>query len=459
MSDLLAQLAKLLGDKGFLQGDALRDHPACAFVIPRGLIRPASTEELSQAMKFCYLAGQPVVPQGGRTGLVSGQCAQSDEIIISLERMNRIEYLDTRSRTMTVEAGVPLQRVQECAEESDLMFPLDLGARGTATIGGNLSTNAGGNRVVRYGMARDMVLGLEAVLADGTVISSMKSVIKNNTGYDLKQLFIGSEGTLGIITRAVLRLRPKSRSQNTALVAVSTFEQVTELLGQADSALGGSMSSFEVMWNSFYTTITQHSDKHRLPLSADYPYYVIIEAMGGDSTVDDERFNVAMEDLFERGLAEDAVLAKSTAEREAIWAIRDDMEAIYALYPLFAFDVSVPLPEMESYVEDIQSQIDAAWPDNRVIIFGHLGDGNIHVIVAVGSDAPEVKQAVEHIVYGALRERHGVISAEHGIGQEKKRHLSISRSEAEISLMRTLKVALDPTGILNPGKVIDVAGA
>lgn len=456
MSDLLTQLTALLGAKGFLQGEALKDHPACAFVIPRGLIRPASTEELSQAMKLCHSAGQSIVPQGGRTGLVSGQCAQTDEMIISLERMNRIESIDTRSRTMTVEAGVPLQQVQEYAEARDLMFPLDLGARGTATIGGNLATNAGGNRVVRYGMARDMVLGLEAVLADGTVISSMKSVIKNNTGYDLKQLFIGSEGTLGIITRAVLRLRPKSRSQNTALVAVSSFEQVTELLGRADSELGGSMSSFEVMWNSFYRCITQHSDKHRLPLAADYPYYVIIEAMGGDIEADGERFHAAMENLFECGLVEDAVLAKSTTEREAIWAIRDDVEAIYALYPLFAFDVSVPLPDMEDYVADIEAQINGHWPDNRLIIFGHLGDGNIHVVVAVGSDAPEVKRAVEDIVYGALRDRHGVISAEHGIGQEKKRHLSISRSAAEITLMRTLKQAMDPTGILNPGKVIDV---
>jgi FAD/FMN-containing dehydrogenase len=456
MSDDLKQLSQLLGERGFLQDEALKDHPACASLLPRALMRPSSTQQLSDAMKICHHAGQPVVPQGGRTGLVGGQVAQSNEIIVSLERMNSIEELDPVSRTMTVQAGVALQTIQQAAEDKELMFPLDLGARGTATIGGNIATNAGGNRVLRFGMAREMVLGLEAVLADGTIISSMHSVIKNNTGYDLKQLFIGSEGTLGIVTRAVLRLRPGARSRNTALVAVSQFENLIELLARADSALGGSMSSFEVMWNNFYNYVSDHGDRHRQPLPGDYPYYVIIEAMGADQQADDLRFGSAMEELFTSGLVDDAVLAKSHSERESIWEIRDDVDVLLALYPVFTFDISVPLRQMESYVTEIQSQFKQAWPEQRNFVFGHLGDGNIHVIVAMGSDSADARAEVEGIVYGALRGRGGVISAEHGIGLEKKAHLDISRTPEEIALMQTLKKALDPKNILNPGKVISI---
>jgi len=456
MSDLLDQLSVVLGKRGFLQGDALKDHNACAIQIPLALMRPASTEELSAAVKLCHAAGQPVVPQGGRTGLVGGQQAAGTEIIISLERMSQIEELDKSGRTMTVQAGIALQAVQLAALEQELMFPLDLGARGTATIGGNISTNAGGNRVVRFGMMREMVLGLEAVLADGTILTSMNKVIKNNTGYDLKQLFIGSEGTLGIVTRAVLRLRPMARSRNTALVAVSDFEKVIELLRNTDSALGGSMSSFEVMWNSFYSLVTNNSDRHRKPLPDNYPYYVIIEAMGASQEADDVRFEAVMGELLESGLVENAVLSKSGSEREAIWAIRDDIESPMGLHPLFTFDVSVPLTHMQSYVSDIEVQLNKQWPESRCIIFGHLGDGNIHVVVAVGSGSAEAREAVEHVVYGALRGRGGAISAEHGIGLEKKSHLDVSRNPEEIALMKTLKKALDPKGILNPGKIIDL---
>jgi FAD/FMN-containing dehydrogenase len=456
VSDLLNDLAELLGDRGFLQGSALQAHPSAVFAMPRALLRPDSTAMLAAAVKLCHAAGQKLVPQGGRTGLVGGQLASSDEIIVSLERLNQIESLDVSARTMVVQAGVPLQVVQEHADQNDLLFPLDLGARGSATIGGNIATNAGGNRVLRFGMMREMVLGLEAVLADGTVVSSMNSVLKNNTGFDLKQLFIGSEGTLGIVTRAVLRLRPKPRSQNTALLAVNEFKQLVSLLAQADSVLGGSLSSFEVMWNSFYQQVTQQGKRHQQPLADNYPYYVIIETMGGDQNADDLRFASAMETLFESGLVADAVLAKSSREREAIWKIRDDVEAIFALYPLFTFDISVPLQHMESYISEVLTQLTARWPEHRSIVFGHLGDGNLHLVVAMGSDTPQSRAQVEAIVYEALRSRNGVISAEHGIGLEKKSHLNVSRNFEEIALMQTLKKALDPKGILNPGKVIDL---
>ncbi len=454
--DLDTNLASLLGDKGFIQGNALKDHPLSAVTVPRALIRPASTDELSEALKLCHRVGQSVVPQGGRTGLAAGHLASAEQIVVSLERMNQIEDLDQRAGTITVQAGVPLSVVQEAAEAKDLMFPLDMGSRGTATIGGNIATNAGGNRVLRYGMMREMVLGLEVVLADGTILTSMNTVIKNNTGYDLKHLFIGSEGTLGIVTRAVLRLRPLARSQNTALVAVNDFENVIKLLRRASSVLSGDLSSFEVMWNSFYAHVIHHSDRHTKPLEDSYPYYIIIEALGSDSAHDDARFEAAMIDLLETGLVENAVLAKSGAEQKAIWEIRDDVESLRALAPLFAFDISLPLKHMEAYVSDIEAQLSDQWPNSRTVIFGHLGDGNLHIVVSVGSDTAQSRDAVEEIIYGALRGRGGVISAEHGIGLAKKRHLGVSRNPEEIALMQTLKQALDPSGILNPGKVIDL---
>jgi FAD/FMN-containing dehydrogenase len=452
---MLEELHKIVGDKGLLTGDALRDHPACLFKVPRALVRPISTEELSQVMALCHSLGQVVVSHGGRTGLVRGNDFTEEDVIVSLERMNKIEELDMPSRTMTVQAGVVLQTVQEAAEEQQLMFPLDFGARGSATIGGAISTNAGGNRVLRYGMTRELVLGLEAVLADGTVISSMNHVLKNNTGYDLKQLFIGSEGTLGIVTRAVLRLRPLALSQNTAMVAVTDFEKLSQLLNKADCAFGGSLSSFEVMWANYYDYIAGQG--HQKPIADDYPYYVILETLGADQEADDVRFNTALETLFEQELIADAVIAQSSREREGIWEIRDDVEAMMSLYPFFIYDVSVPLSHMENYVADVQAKLQAKWPEQRNLIFGHLGDGNIHVIAAVGSDSPEARSAVEEIIYGCLIGRDGVISAEHGIGLEKKSHLHISRSDSEIALMQSLKTALDGKCILNPGKIIDAA--
>ncbi len=458
MSNLLKALSEQLGDQGLLCDGRLKEHPACTGELPLALIRPESTEQLSAALKLCHAAGQAVVPQGGRTGLVGGTTASSSEVIVSLERMSGVVETNTQTGTMTVLAGTPLQIVQEAAQEQEMMFPLDLGARGTATIGGNIATNAGGNRVLRYGMMRELVLGLEAVLADGTVVSSMNQVIKNNAGYDLKQLFIGSEGTLGIVTRAVLRLRPLARSQNTAMLAVSNFDKVIELLHSADSALGGSLSSFEVMWNSFYHHVTNHTDRHIKPLPDHYPYYVIVEAMGSDQGADDARFSAAMERLFEAGLIDDAVLVQSVGQREAIWAIRDDIESLFALYPLFVYDISVPLDNMETYLEKVESQLENAWPDSQHIVFGHLGDGNIHLAVAMGSDAADAHAASDDIVYGALRGHNGVISAEHGIGLEKKAYLDVSRSSGEIALMQALKQTLDPKGILNPGKIFDIPG-
>ena len=458
MNHLLNQVQEIVGPSGMLLGEDVASRsdswPPMGGCQAKAIIRPASTEEVSKILKLCHAAGQVVVTHGGLTGLVGGARADKDDIVISLERMNHIEPVDTINRTVTLEAGVLLQRIQEAAEEAGLLFPLDLGARGSATIGGNISTNAGGNSVIRYGMIRDQLLGVEAVLADGTIISSLKGVIKNNTGYDLKQLFIGSEGTLGIVTRAVLRLRPLPRSRNTALVAINHFDHLGRFLRDMDSALGGTLSAFEVMWNDFYRLIVGDGDNHGQPLQSSHGFYVLIESTGGHEEADKSRFEGALEKALEQELMVDAVIAQSKQQREDLWAIRDDIEGLVkGLFPPITFDISLGIAQMDDYVEEVRQQLTERWPDSRMVVFGHLGDGNIHLVLTVGSLEENEVHAVETIVYEALGRRQGVISAEHGIGLEKREYLKHSRSTEEIALMKTIKQALDPKGILNPGKI------
>jgi FAD/FMN-containing dehydrogenase len=423
------------------------------------VIRPTSTDEVSSVLRICGRRRQAVVTHGGRTGLVGGVECSPGDIVLSLERMSRIEDLDEQGRTMTVQAGVPLQQVQETAEKHGLLFPVDMGARGSCHIGGNVATNAGGNRVVRYGMTRENVLGLEVVLADGTVVSSLNHMIKNNAGYDLKQVFIGSEGTLGVITRIVLRLREQPRSQNAALVACSSVEEVTRLLKHVDMALGGTLSAFEVMWSEFYRLVTTAPAKSAPPLDQGHAFYVLIESLGGSQERDDIRFEEALGDAIEAGMIEDAVIAKSAAEYQSLWAIRDDVEQLFRFRPLFGFDVSLPIPRMGGYVEGVRRAIAERWPDGRLWVFGHMGDGNLHVVVSAGAEDAETRSQVEAIVYRPLAEIGGSVSAEHGIGLEKKKHLPLSRKPAELELMHLMKRALDPAGILNPGKLLDPAPA
>ena len=458
MNNLLNQLQEIVGPSGMLLGADVASRsdswPPMGGCQAKALIRPASTGEVSEILKLCHAAKQAVVTHGGLTGLVGGARADKEDIVISLERMNRIEPVDTVNRTVTLEAGVLLQRVQEAAEDAGLLFPLDLGARGSATIGGNISTNAGGNSVIRYGMIRDQLLGVEAVLANGTIISSLKGVIKNNTGYDLKQLFIGSEGTLGIVTRAVLRLRPLPRSRNTALVAIEDFEHLGHFLWDMDSALGGALSAFEVMWNDFYQLIVGGGDNHGQPLQLSHGFYVLIESTGGHEEADKSRFEGALEKALKQELIVDAVIAQSKQQREDLCAIRDDIEGLVkGLFPPITFDISLGIAQMDDYVEEVRQQLTERWPASRMVVFGHLGDGNIHLVLTVGSLEETEVHAVETIVYEALGRRQGVISAEHGIGLEKREYLQHSRSAEEIELMKTIKQALDPRGILNPGKI------
>ena len=454
MDNLLTDLEALLGADHVLTGAAASGwafSPWTRLGAPRAILRPASTREVSGILRLAHAAGAAVVPWGGRTGLVDGAFAEG-ALALSLDRMAAIEEIDPVGATMTVQAGCVLETACEAATAQDLFLPVDLGARGSATIGGMISTNAGGNRVLRYGMTRESVLGLEAVLADGTVISSLNHLIKNNAGYDLKQLFIGSEGTLGVVTRAVFRLRPRPVSQETAWLAVDRFEALSPLLRSLESSLAGSLSAFEVMWPAFYDLVTTPPAAGRPILPAGHAHYVLVEALGPDLAHDAARFEQVLTDALESGLVADAAIAKSQAERDRMWALRDDVAQTARNGPIITFDISLPIAAMEAYVAEVRGALAARWPQAGMTVFGHLGDGNLHLIIGVVE--PDTRSEIEEMVYGPLRSRAGSISAEHGIGLQKRPYLAYSRNPEELALMRTLKTALDPRGILNPGKVI-----
>lgn len=460
MSDILAKITEIVGESGVLTGEAVRERVAVwgtnQPMEAKAIVRPSTADEVSAVLKLCHAEGQAVVPQGGMTGLVRGGMPNQQEIALSMERMNKIIEIDYDTATMTVETGVTLQTAQEAADAHGLMLPLDLGARGSATIGGNLSTNAGGNRVIRYGMMRDMVLGLEAVLADGTMLSSLHKILKNNTGYDLKQLFIGGEGTLGIVTKAVLRLRPKPLSQNTAFVAVDGFDNVTQLLRDLDGRLSGTLSAFEVLWSSAYEILTGEFSQNSKPLPLGPSHFILIEALGGDPESDQDRFESALGKAMDDGLVVDALIAQSEADRQSFWNVRDDIPAIRDAFRnggQVSFDVSVPISEMEDYLTTVEANLKARWPHAQFISFGHLGDSNLHLGAHIGPETAAHHHDIEEIVFGPLQGRGGSISAEHGIGLLKREFLGLSRSPEEIAVMRAMKLALDPKNILNPGKI------
>lgn len=463
MADVVTALEQALGAEVVAHGETIpaRNHQDWSGLPghrPLALVRPRRTEEVATALRICHAAGVPVVPQGGLTGLCGGAIAGEGEVALSLERMSGIEEIDAAAATMTVLAGTPLELVQQAALEAGLFCPLDLGARGSCAIGGNISTNAGGNRVIRYGMTREMVLGLEVVLADGTVVPALNRMVKNNAGFDLKHLFIGSEGTLGIVTRAVLRLQPAPRAVATALCGVAGFAEVLRLLATARRELGGALSAFEVMWPEFYELMTTQVPGVRRPLAGPHGLYVLLEAQSAG--VEAPPLEGFLERALEAGALDDAVLAQSEAETRSFWAIRDSVSDFNALIGArVQFDVGLPIGRIGELVEACRAALAARWPGVVLIVYGHLGDGNLHLQVAIPGAAPQPKKEVYDLVYGLVRERQGSISAEHGIGTLKLPYLGHSRSAEEIALMATLKRALDPKGILNPGKVVKAAGA
>jgi FAD/FMN-containing dehydrogenase len=453
---LLQRIQSIVGSGGIITGADVGARNPGVFMSGIGadaICMPSTTRQVSEIMALCNSARQAVVVHGGMSGWVRATATKPGEIALSLERMNEIESVDPANRTATVQAGVILETLQKHLEEYDLSFPLDLGGRGSCQIGGNASTNAGGMRVIRYGMMREQVLGIEAVLADGRVVSSMNRMIKNNTGYDLKQLFIGSEGTLGVITRLVLRLRERPKSSNTALASAQSFDQIARLLRHMDGALGGQLSAFELIDNNFYRVNTGHG-RHSAPLPSDRPYYAIIEALGADQQRDTEVFEDALGRAVDAGLIDDAVIARSERERASIWDIREDLQHIVRdFHPFYAFDVSLPVGDMEQYMVSVAGALRAAWPTGSIAFLGHVGDGNLHI--AIGAGGADDRHGVEACVYEPLRIIGGSVSAEHGIGLEKKAWFSISRSEDEVSVMREVKQLLDPNCILNPGKIFD----
>ncbi len=455
---LLERFRELLGPAGVLTGAAIgerhqHDWSSERPSMPLAVLRPATTGEMSAVLGLCNAEGQPLVIQGGMTGLCGGAIAANGELALSLERMTGIEELDQASMTMTVRAGTPLQQIQEAALEAGFSFPLDLGARGSCNIGGNIATNAGGNQVLRFGMTRNLVLGLEVVLADGTVITSLNKMLKNNAAYDLKHLFIGSEGTLGVVTRAVLRLFPAPRSQCSALLALPDFDAAIVLLRHLGAGLGGSLSAFEAMWASYFDFITSRVARAVSPFRDAHPLYVLVEMEGADPESDRERFENVLAEAMADSLVSDAVIASSERERAGFWHIRDGVGEIGPyLREAANFDVSLPISAMSSFLDDIESRLSTGFGRCHSMVFGHIGDNNLHIIAATG-DRSDIKRIYD-IVYDSVGRHGGSISGEHGIGMQKLAYLAHSRSEQELALMRTLKQALDPGNILNPGRVL-----
>jgi FAD/FMN-containing dehydrogenase len=416
------------------------------------IVYPQTTEEVSDVLRCCNRRGQSVITQGGLTNCVAAAEPAEDDVVLSLDKMNRILEIDTVGGTAVVEAGAILQTVQETVAEQGLLFPLDLGARGSCTIGGNVATNAGGMNVLRYGMMRNLVLGLEAVLADGTVISSMNRMMKNNAGYDLKQLFIGTEGTLGVVTRVVLRLFPQPASRQSALVAMNDFESVSGFLLKLQRELADSLSAFEIMWGDYYAAVTGDNG-HRAPLPRDYSFYVVFESEGSNPEADASRFEDVLEQALADGLIVDAVIPKSESESRAIWEIRENFEGILVPEPVYLYDVSLPIRDMAAYVAAVKAKVAERWSGGQCYAIGHVADGNLHLFVRP-LEQGDFHRASDECVYEPLAEVGGSVSAEHGIGTEKLSWLPHSRSAAEINLMRSLKLSLDSNNILNPGRVI-----
>ena len=411
------------------------------------VVRPASTDEVSRVVALCAREGVAIVPQGGNTGLVGGSVPAGGrrEVLVSLSRMNRVRSIDALNDTMTVEAGCVLAAVQAAAAQAGRLFPLSLAAEGSCQIGGNLSTNAGGVNVLRYGNAREQVLGLEVVLPDGRVWDGLRGLRKDNTGYDLKQLFLGAEGTLGVITAAVLRLYPRPTASATAWVAVSTPREAVELLAALRTHVGDRISAFELISGECLDAVLAHVPGTRDPLGGKQPWFVLAEF--GDSGPAE-----ALRTLVEGALQDrEAVLAQSDEQSRQLWRIRESIPE--AQFTNVKHDVSVPVSRTPELIERAGAALKAAFPHSRPFIFGHVGDGNLHYNIGP-AELLKNRAEVNRIVYDAVDALGGSISAEHGLGQLKREEIRQHKSPLEMELMRTLKKALDPQGLMNPGKLL-----
>jgi FAD/FMN-containing dehydrogenase len=423
------------------------------------VLRPGSTAEVSAICKLASEHRIALVPQGGNTGLVGGQIPHNGEVVISMRRLDKIREVDAASNTMTCEAGVILQIAQQRAAEVDRLFPLSLGAEGSCTIGGNLSTNAGGTAALAYGVAREMALGLEVVLADGRVLNALSKLKKDNTGYDLRNLFIGAEGTLGIITAATLKLFPKPRAVETAYVGLKSPAQALKLLSISQNETASSLTSFELLAAIAVDFSVRHGIDVRNPLPAGHPWYVLMEL---SSSRDDARATLEgiLAKGLEDGIVDDAVIAANLSQRQAFWKLRDEMSG--AQKPeggSIKHDISVPVAAVPDFIAEADAAVVKLIPGSRPVAFGHLGDGNIHYNVSqpVGGNAADFTarwHEVNQVVFEIVLRMGGSISAEHGIGVLKRDELPEVKDKVAIELMRGIKAMLDPLGIMNPGKVL-----
>ncbi len=463
-AELLARFAAIVGDKY-----AVTDpHEVAPYLVEeRGLyqgrsplvLRPGSTAEVSAICKLATETKTALVPQGGNTGLVGGQTPHNGEVVVSLRRLDKVRSVDTQSNAMTLEAGVILANAQQAAANADRLFPLSLGSEGSCTIGGNLSSNAGGIAALAYGVARDLVLGLEVVLADGRIMHGLSSLKKDNTGYDLRDLFVGAEGTLGIITAATLKMFPKPRSIETAFAAIESPADALKLLDISRNIAAGSLTSFELLPQIAIDFAVKHGPSIRAPMAEPNPWYVLMEI---SSSRDDARDTIeaALEKGMEDGIVKDAVIAANLDQRAAFWKLREIVSP--AQKPeggSIKHDISVPVAAVPDFLTEADAAVTKLIPGARPFAFGHLGDGNIHYNVSqpIGADTAEFLARwhdVNDVVHGVVAKHGGSISAEHGIGVLKRNELPHVKDPVALAIMRSIKANLDPLNIMNPGKVL-----
>jgi FAD/FMN-containing dehydrogenase len=476
MTDFVEKLRSIVGDKGLIVDEPgkhpyLTDWRENYLGKALAIVRPGNTEEVAAVVKLCAADGVAVVPQGGNTGMSGGATPQEDgrEIVLSLTRMNRILEIDSIGYSMTVEAGVVLKTLQEAASDADRLFPLSLGAEGSCTIGGNLSTNAGGVQVLHYGNARQLVLGLEVVLPNGDIWNGLRALKKDNTGYDLRDLYLGAEGTLGIITKAILKLWPKPKDNATSWSAVPSPQAAVELLSGAYAASEDNVTSCELMGRQGIDLVLQHIPGTADPLAEKHDWYVLMEwsstrppREGDNSAGLRDKMEAYLGEAMEKGLVLDAVVAQTQAQSKALWALRENhTEASKKEGPSIKHDISVAVSKIPPFVPEGLAAMTKALPGCRPLVFGHVGDGNLHFNCQAPAGWDKARfmhygEAISGAVYDLVTAYGGSISAEHGIGRIKVEELAHYRSRTELDVMRQLKRALDPHNIMNPGKVIRV---
>ncbi|HEY1026683.1 MAG TPA: FAD-binding oxidoreductase [Pseudomonas sp.] len=466
--DLIQALCEVVGESGLiLDGERMQSYLSDWRNAYRGeaaaVLRPASTEEVAAVVRLCAQAGVALVPQGGNTGLCGGSIpdASGRQIVLSLTRLKRIREVDVANETITVEAGVILQQLQEAAAEVGRLFPLSLGAEGSCTVGGNLATNAGGTAVLRYGNMRDLTLGLEVVLPDGRIWDGLRGLRKDNTGYDLKHLFIGSEGTLGIITAAVLKLFPAVRSLTTAWVALPSPGAAVELIGQMRGLCGDRLTGFELMSRQSVEFVLRHVAGVSDPFVEAHPWYVLIELSDTQPAAPlNELLEQGLGEAFEQGMALDAVVAGSEAQVRALWALREGIsEAQNHEGPSLKHDISVPVSRIAAFIARTDRALQQDFPGVRIVAYGHVGDGNLHYNISKPPGAEDEvfkaqAEAIMRLIYDSTLLDAGSISAEHGLGQSKREAARHYKAPLELELMRSIKQTLDPAGLMNPGKLL-----